>query len=218
MSEWKAQTSLSFALLCVRLCYPDRRFQHQFFFDNQRGSILPQLRQNLVDKALKEGASHLLFIDSDMTFPDMLANEWMAEDRPVIAANCSTKSMPAYPTARAKGGKTGVPAYSDVTAQRFGEIWRVGTGVMMIRRDVLEALPRPAFTPYWHTELDRYVFEDWVMVEHIERAGFPIVIDHEMSLHIGHIGDYEFTHNHIAMSRRAEAAAEFNDKRKVANG
>ena len=209
MSEWKAQMALSMSFMLVSLSYPVREFKHTWSLQNTRGSILPQLRQNLVDHALENGATHLLMIDSDQTFPHNLAIDWLKEDRPVIAANVATKTMPSWPTARKKvGGLAGTPIYSDVANQRFEKVWRVGTGVVMLRRDVLEKLPRPAFTPYWHKELDKYVFEDWVLMEHIEAAGFDIVVDHKMSQEIGHIGDYEFTHKHVGMTRRADTMKE----------
>ena len=208
-ANWSAKNSASFALMLVHLAFPQKNYKHQFYFWNERGSILPQLRQNLVDKALSGGATHLLMIDSDQTFPEYLPTEWLEADYPVIAANVATKSVPTWPTARREGnGLAGVPVYSDVAKERFEKIWRVGTGIMMLSREVLEAIPRPAFTPYWHKELDKYVYEDWVLCEHIERAGFPIRVDNKLSLQVGHVGEFEFTHDHVAMSRRANAQAQ----------
>lgn len=209
MGTWQAKTSCCFALTLVALAFPKKEFKHQFFFWNEKGSILPQLRQNLVDKALKGGASHLLMIDSDMTWPEYLPEQWMAADYPVIAANCPTKSMPCWPTARNKGSTlAGNPVYSDVASERFSKVWRVGTGIMMLRRDVLEALPRPAFTPYWHEEKDGYVYEDWVLAEHLERLGIPIRVDNKLSMEVGHDGAYEFTWDHILMTRKSQQAKE----------
>lgn len=208
MTEWKAQTALCMGFMLSSLSQRHPEFRHTWSLQNVRGSILPQLRQNLVDHALESKATHLLMIDSDMTFPQNLAFEWLKADRPVIAANCPTKTMPCWPTARQFGPGAGSVIYSEGAADRFERVWRVGTGIVMLRRDVLEKLPRPAFTPYWSEALDSYVFEDWVMMEHIEKLGFDIVVDHEMSQEVGHIGDYEFTHKHIGMTMRANAHAE----------
>lgn len=208
MAEWKAKTSLSIGLLMVNLAFPQKEYDHHYIVQNERGSILPQLRQGLVDKALKENATHLLMIDSDMTFPETLATDWMREDFPVIAANCPTKSVPCHPTARYFDGKTGAAVYSDLATQRYERVWRVGTGIMMLRRDALEALPRPCFTPYWHEEQDRYVYEDWKLCEHLEALDIPIRVDHQVSMEVGHIGDYEFKHSHVAVTRKQKAIQE----------
>jgi hypothetical protein len=208
MGDWRAKMALCFAQMMVHLAFPQKAYKHTLAWSNQRGSILPQLRQNLIDKALEGGATHLLFIDSDMTFPPEIATDWLEADYPVLAANCPTKSIPSWPTARLKDSTiAGTPLYSDVGAGRFQKVWRVGTGIMMLRRDVLEKLPRPAFTPYWHQEKDGYVYEDWALCEHIEAAGFPIRVDNKLSLEVGHDGAMEYTWDHITMSRKAKAAA-----------
>lgn len=159
-------------------------------------------RQKLVDAAIANEVDWLLFIDDDMSFPAELVHAWMTENRPVIAANCPTRSWPCNPTARDRSADPrGAPVYSDLVNGRWGRVWRVGTGIMLLRSDVLKTLPRPAFTPRWDEATDDYVGEDWVLCEHIEAAGFPILVDHKLSQEIGHIGDMKFTHDMIKASR-----------------
>lgn len=166
-------------------------------------SVLPGSRQKLVDAALFSEADYLLFLDDDMSFPEYLIHVWLSENRPVIAANCPTRSWPTNPTARNPANTAkGTPVYSDVAPYRWGKVWRVGAGIMMLRRDVLQALPRPAFTPRWEASVDDYVGEDWVMCEHIEAAGFPIIVDHELSQQVGHTGDMKFTWDMVKASRK----------------
>jgi hypothetical protein len=172
-------------------------------------SLLPQSRQNMVDMAIKSEVDYLLMIDDDMVFNHELAHDWMAENRPVIACNCPTRSIPCYPTARQFDPKEefkGALVYSDTAKYRWERVWRVGTGVMMLRADVLKGLPRPAFTPRWEEGNDAYVGEDWVLCEHLEARGTPIIVDHEHSLPIGHVGDMEFKHEMVAGTRRKIAA------------
>jgi len=172
-------------------------------------SFLPNSRQRIVDDVLKHGATHLLFIDDDMVFQHTLARDWLEADRDVIAANCPTRSIPCHPTARKVGPtKAGIPIYSDVANQRFEQVWRVGTGIMMVKRHVLEALPRPCFTPEWQSELEHYSGEDWAFVENIEKAGFKVHVDHEHSLAVKHVGKVEYTHEMAVGTRMAVAKQE----------
>jgi hypothetical protein len=169
-------------------------------------SILPQSRQNAVDAAVRNDVDFLLFIDDDMTFPETLLHEWINEDRPVIAANCPTRGVPCNPTARHKSSTpAGRMIYSDLANMRTERVWRVGTGIMLLRKDALRSLPRPAFTPRWDEERDAYVGEDWVMCEHLEAAGIDIWIDHKISEQIGHVGAMEYTWGHVKATRMAEA-------------
>lgn len=174
-------------------------------------SILPQSRQEAVDAALGNGVDYLLFLDDDMGFPETLLHEWINENRPVIAANCPTRGIPTNPTARNFNPRDpkGTMVYSDLANYRFDKVWRVGTGVMLLRKDALQALPRPAFTPRWEPSLKEgkgaYVGEDWVMCEHLEAAGIPILVDHQISLQITHTGTLAFSHDNVKATRMAEA-------------
>lgn len=171
-------------------------------------SILPQSRQQMIDIACDDQnkIDYLLFLDDDMVFPSNLLHEWILADRAVIAANCPTRGSPTYPTARNKGHEPkGKMVYSDAGHGRFEKVWRVGTGIMLMRKDAFKALPRPAFTPRWDADAGHYVGEDWVMVEHLEAAGIPVYVDHEISMEIQHIGSMHYTHAMVGATRRVEA-------------
>jgi glycosyltransferase involved in cell wall biosynthesis len=169
-------------------------------------SMLYSLRQKMVDTALDADVDYLLFLDDDMVFPGELLHAWLAADRAVIAANCPTRGVPTNPTARSASARNpkGEMVYSDIAHLRWEKVWRVGTGICLLRRDALKALPRPAFQPHWVEELEDFCGEDWAMMEHLERAGIPIYIDNEISLGVGHIGEMTFTHEMVAGSRKAE--------------
>lgn len=178
----------------------------QWYLHCVKTSNLSQSRQNIVDLALQNEFHFMLFIDDDMVFEPAFVLEWLAENRPVMAMNCPTRSVPCYPTARqfdpAEPFK-GSLVYSDNATSRFERVWRVGTGVMLLRADALRSLPRPAFTPRWEDGNNAYVGEDWRMCEHLQEAGFPILVDHEHSLHIKHVGDVEYTHEMAVGTRKA---------------
>jgi hypothetical protein len=188
-----ADTALSLALLASDLCFPLKGKSHVYNILNVKSSILPQGRQSIVDAAIEGNATHLLFIDSDMTFPPFLARKLLASGKDVIGANCPTRGFPCNPTARDEDTK---PVYSNGKTG-LEKVWRLGTGILMITVDVLKALPRPCFTPYWHTERDAYVGEDWAFIDAIENAGFSLWVDHDVSQQIGHIGSYIYTHDDI---------------------
>lgn len=162
---------------------------------NTKGSILPQLRTKLVLKALELEATHILFIDSDMKFPPWMLHRLLEHKVPVVAANCVTKSIPPSPTARFKGPDSkGIPMSQrnyDETSPELIEVWRVGTGVMLIETDVFRKLPQPWF-PITQVGID-IVGEDWGFCQNCEDHQIPIMVDVHLSPHIGHIGKMEYT-------------------------
>ncbi len=175
------------------------------------GSILPQLRERALMKAIKDKATHLLFIDSDMTFPPDTLRRLLNRQRAIVAANCATKCLPSNPTARAKGETlAGEPLYTFEKSTGIQRVWRVGTGVMLITLAAIEHLPQPFFNITWVEELKDHRGEDWFFCEKLEEAQIPIYVDHDLSKEIGHIGsqvyDYELVELGVLQKEMANAA------------
>lgn len=157
---------------------------------HHKGSVLSKSRHQLLMSGLDFNATHLLFLDSDMTFPPLTAHYLLKRQRRVIAANCPTKNFPSIPTARGKDnviitseGKTGVE-----------RVWRIGTGVMLLDLSIFRKVKGPWFEVHWDEGTGDYVGEDWFFCQLLETHGIPIFIDHELSQNIGHVGDHEYRH------------------------
>lgn len=196
-SHWAAEFGVSLAVMMsyaaqVKIA-PDAASQH-ILVNNIKGSILPQMRQEMIDYALKQKATHILFVDSDMQFPRDTLHRLLKWQQMIVAANCCTKKFPTTTTARINPENRigGDPVFSQgkVGIQR---VWRVGTGVMLLNLRAFERLERPYFSLKWSGDkADAYVGEDWALCENFENAGIPIFIDHELSEEIGHIGTFNY--------------------------
>lgn len=159
--------------------------------NSMRGSILPRSRYKLVQAALAAQCTHLLFVDTDQTFPRDTLHRLLAHRVGVVAANIATKQMPARPTAR---HSIIAPCYTDPDSHGLEKVWRVGTGLMLIEMDVFRRAGSRIFEVTHRPELDDYQGEDWTMCEAFERAGETLWVDHDLSKEVGHIGDIEYTH------------------------
>ena len=186
-----------------------------FFIKNKRGSILPQLRQQLVQEALVHEPTHLLFIDSDQTFPADLINRLIAWNRPCVACNISTKGEHPNPTARNRPHPDNPLApeivYTTPTSPKLGEVWRIGCGIMMLKADVFEGMKKPWFYTTWKESVDDWQGEDWGFCERLEEKRIPIMIDHRLSLEVGHVGQKTFYHKDVMK-------ALYDDEHKLASG
>ena len=172
---------------------------------NVRSSILSKNRLDLVNAAKQLRASHLLFLDSDQTFPRSVIHQLAQHNKLVVAANIPTKQIPANPTARAfeEGNPKGKLVYSDELAVGLERVWRVGTGVMLINMRVFDQLSGDLWSMKYLPEADTYQGEDWTFCQKCEESGIPIYVDHDLSKQIGHVGDYEFTHDVVGELRQA---------------
>lgn len=195
---WHAKFGLSLASLMVRFAMvqvPGYRSQ-ELRVANIRSSILSRNRLDIVKAAEAEEADYLLFLDSDHIFPPDMLHKLLAHKLPVVAANCVTKQIPAQPTARADGrGDQGIPVFSDPDVHGLEQVWRVGTGVMLIHKNALKRIPHSCWAVVYQEHLDTFQGEDWGFCRACEDAGIPIFIDHDVSRSVGHEGYFNFTHD-----------------------
>lgn len=168
---------------------------------NVRSSILSKNRHDLVKAAQALKVSHLLFLDTDHTFPPDLIHRLASSHRLVVAANCVTKQIPANPTARRKNptNPKGDPVYTDPDSRGLEEVWRVGTGVMLVNMKVFDKIGIGVWDMKYLPEEGTYQGEDWSFCEACEKAGIPLYVDHDVSKLVGHVGNYEFTHDVVGV-------------------
>lgn len=208
--HWIAQFGVDLGSLMVRF-YMDRvpgyRSQ-ELRVANVRSSILPKNRLDCVKVAKKIKADYLLFLDSDHSFPSNLLHRLISHGKAIVAANCVTKTIPAQTTARAfdPHDPQGIPVYSDPDKHGIEQIWRIGTGVMLIRRDALEKIPHNVWGMVYREDADTYQGEDWSFCAAAQELGIPIYIDHDLSREVGHIGNFEYTHQVVGEVIREEMA------------
>lgn len=201
--NWKADFGMSLAGLMASLNKPlkgGKRIERISLW-NTKGSILSRSRQRLVEQAQSADVSHILFLDSDMIFPEWTLHRMLDVEQMIVAANCATKQLPSTPTARYYDPMTvaGRQVYTMHLDKPVEEVWRVGTGVMLINMKVFDKVPSPWFDITWNETLKDYTGEDWNFCAKVQNAGIPIHVDHVLSQHIGHIGSYTYTHSDILL-------------------
>ena len=205
---WKADFGMSMVQMTAVLTQPLRegaKIQSCRIW-NSKGSILPKLRTTLVRQALMGDFTHILFVDSDMVFPAHTLHQLLNRDKAVVACNCPVKVIPSSPTARLQSGERGKPVYSSPDDSGVLPVWRVGTGIMLVRTSIFQQIPEPWFPIKWNEKLQDYTGEDWAFCERLEEADIPIYVDLQLSKQIGHIGEFVYEHKHVEKKDGHESA------------
>ncbi len=159
---------------------------------NEKSAILQKSRQALVNRALSNNASHLLFLDSDMTFPPDTALQLLAHDRDIVGIaapkrrdNLESSAMKVWGERLTFGPEDGL---IDVD-------W-LGFGGVMIRATVFQKLDKPWFpTRFERTDPEKgdvWIGEDYGFCEKARAAGFSIQVDAGLSCRFGHLGQHRF--------------------------
>lgn len=174
----------------------DERTQIEWIsFVGTSGSLLPKQRDEIVSAAKAKGATHLLFIDTDMVFSPEIAHKLLKARKEVIACNAATKTTPSYPTARKSSNDLigGEPVYSTSKSPMVEQIWRIGTGIMLIDLEAIRNVPQPWFMMTYNTQHKEHEGEDWYFCRLLKGYNFPVYVHHEASMSVGHIGSFTYT-------------------------
>ncbi len=154
----------------------------------RQGSLVDAARNEIVTMTLKHPSqfTHLLFLDSDMTFPQDLIPRLLAHDRPVVSALCFSRVTPYNACVFGRKEANGQSRWDRISMEGKSGLVDVdgcGTGCLLIRRDVLEKIGSPWFCIEWKDGIQRG--EDIDFAEKCWRNKIPVVVDCSMS--IGHL-------------------------------
>lgn len=193
------------ALDLVRMsCYETARGADLGLFHASR-TILADGRNEAVRDVLESGCTHVLFIDSDMRFPPNLLERLLSWDAPVVAANCAKRRRPTAPTARTVNfdGDEAVTLWPDPDEHGLKQVHSVGTGIMLIHRDVFDVIGEPWFSYQWRPEQKKHVGEDIWFCSRCHEVGIPIFVDQGASWHVRHTGLHDYSMQDTLAERAA---------------
>ena len=153
--------------------------------------VTNQARNLLVAKMLMGDWTHILMLDSDMVFPRGLLGRLLSHDVDIIGA---------FYLRKVRGHQPCIMNYNDSGKPisrwpelKVEEVDAIGTGAILIRREVFAKMEPPWFyykpveNEFDDTKLEQ-VSEDYVFCENAKKAGFKIHVDG--SLTCGHVGQF----------------------------
>jgi hypothetical protein len=170
------------------------------YMNTLSSSILPQGRQSLANLALQNEATHLLWIDSDMSFPKDMLLRFLQRDEKIIGINAVTRRPPHLSCAQYADGSF-VKTSRD--SQGLEKVARTGFGVLWVAAEVLTRMTKPYFNFRWDEGIQDFYGEDMYFFDQANRLGFEAYIDHNLSKEIMHFGSYGF--NPLMLERADEA-------------
>lgn len=164
------------------------------------GTIIPQSRIGIVEEAKRLDATHILWIDSDMTFPRETMEILLSHKQPIVGANYSQRKRPCKPTTADlqsnwlyEEGQTGLE-----------EVKFMGHGVCLVETAIYDAMNEPYYMNEWIPEKRTVMGEDvYFFREAACQLGIFPFVDHDLSAKVTHIGKHHYT-NEDALADRAK--------------
>jgi len=177
------------------------------FLRVKSSAILEHCRNCLVSEALRDfpDATHFLFLDSDMVFPDDLLIKLLAHDKDMVTTNAYRKGPPHFPVVSIQSGDDDLfrPIHIKPEADKLRRVTSAGTGVVLIKREVFEQMGFPWFKSEYVDPIGEdadtgtlvegkmFVSEDSRFFIIATSLGFKLYCD--FSIEIGHIGKKIYT-------------------------
>ena len=181
-----AAFSFSLAMLLKKCGETDRKTSLHMVM----GSEIASQRQQLATEALSTECTHILWLDSDMRFPNITLEALLSHDKDIVACNYSTRVEPHMPVAFASKHDMGERLSADVG---LNKVAAVGMGCMLVKRNVFESMTLPYFGVEWNQDYTSLIGEDLYFANKADKAGYDIWIDSDLSNRIAHIGTRAYT-------------------------
>ena len=135
----------------------------------------------LVREALKKGATHILFVDSDMFFASDTLNILLAHDKDIIGVDYNKRQFPLQSLAVAV-------EESEVSKTEPYRVKAMGMGVVLIKLSIFEKMPIPWFNFGRGSEGQLVLGEDVWFINTARDAGIDSWVDPKIK--VGHVGQY----------------------------
>lgn len=165
-----------------------KRLPFEWKFMTQTGCLIHENRRILVERAKEEGCTHILFIDSDMTFDEDALERLLERDKPIIGVDTNMRAIPLTSTVKRLDEKGNMiwEEFPDGLVKCAG----VGSGFLLLELSVFDSIEKPWF--FFETdETGKTLWgEDMWFCRKASKAGYNIWCDRTVK--VGHIGDYEY--------------------------
>lgn len=174
---------------------------------NIRASEICYGRYIAAHTALQLDCSHLLFIDSDMKFPNTALRRLFGHNKSVVGITyCQRRSPRGFTHVSLNGDQSLLPFdYNNPLI----EVQSLGCGLLLIEMNVLRELEPPYFWPVFHVDKKLpdgshgHTSEDVAFCEAVRTQGFRIWCDGPLSLECRHCGTFEFGPEHVEILRNS---------------
>jgi hypothetical protein len=161
-------------------------------------SMLPFGRHVLAKSALDQGATHMLWIDSDMEFPADMLLRFLRRDEPIIGINAMSRRKPFKNTAITAPD---TQALTNQDSSGFEKVFRMGLGVAWIATEVIARMELPWFDITWQPDCSLFMGEDYYFFEKAKDLGYELYIDQDLSKQVQHLGTFAYNPQMIPVAQ-----------------
>jgi hypothetical protein len=186
---------------CVRLATLCLYSAHRGIFlgvHNVKGTLIEISRGIQAWEGLRVKSSHILFLDSDMSFPPNTLERLLQRNKDIVGCTYCQRRSPRGLTHESLTRDYQMP--TDPREDVF-EVKSLGFGCILIRTSVFERVPRPWFKVEYPGGIQEngaecHRSEDRTFCDRAREVGYKVWCDATLSREIRHCGQFEYGLEH----------------------
>jgi hypothetical protein len=162
------------------------------FFD--ASTILINQRETLISQAIAMKSEWVLWLDSDMMFPATTLLRLLAHKQDIVACNYMKRSFPFKSVAftDTNDWESWVPLqYED----KLITVEAIGMGCVLMKTSIFQKLSKPYFEYTYQPKSEDWGGEDFTLFKKLNKLGYQVKVDTNLSNEIYHIGTYAYGKN-----------------------
>jgi hypothetical protein len=167
-------------------------------------SSLPFNQHVLVQEARKWDATHILWVEDDMKFPEDALHQLFARRKQWVGANYAMRGGPPFEYVALN--LEGERCFTGPESTGLEEVLYTGYGVTLMDISIFDKIELPYFETPWIPS-GTYATTDAYLAEKVRNAGIPIYVDHDLSQKIGHVGGKVYSTQEVAAWRQQEESS-----------
>ena len=149
------------------------------------GSLVVRNRNESVRHARELGVDYLLFLDSDMTFPNWTLRRLLSHEKDIVGATYLQRDPPHRLLGVWDQGL-------QLTTDRLHKVDALPAGCLLIKMSVFDSMVEPFFrTPAFEATADTPAHiqgEDYYFCQQAGLAGIDVWLDAALTMELGHVG------------------------------
>lgn len=174
------------------LLYFSQRRGREVRFEGHVSKSCTEGRNRALDIARGCGATHLLCLDADMTFPPYLLEQLLSYDKMIVGCTYLKRAFPHEPVHLGVRGQEG----------SLTRVARTAAGVLLIDMRVFDRIREFRILPNRGINSDGYQF-----CADADDYGYPVYVDLALSEKVGHLGDTELRYGTAQIPRHSVSCA-----------
>jgi hypothetical protein len=162
------------------------------FFDSS--TILINQRERLIEQAIEVKSEWVLWLDSDMMFPSTTLLRLLAHKQDIVACNYMKRSFPFKSVAftNTNDWESWVPLQSE---EELVTVEAIGMGCVLMKTSIFQKLSKPYFEYTYQHQTKDWGGEDFTLFKKLNKLGYQVKVDTNLSNEIYHIGTYAYGKN-----------------------